>query len=240
MDTTFPDHFRWGVATSAHQVEGYNFHEYVARIPLCFSHGRRRQIELSSIWTRTHVLVSCMNARHTKHATYTLTYHFVWYPKYRKRILTGKIVAFVEQEICRICEINTWTSLRAQCAGRSVHHFLSASPSVAPTQIDHILKGTTAHRVFQHFPARQETALGRCTSRSRSYYVGSVGDMSVATVVTSIELGHRLKQRETKDGHSSCSTFDPFHDASKSPRHLIDGYDRSASRRSASPCGHAQ
>ncbi len=33
METTFPHHFRWDVATSAHQVEGYNFHEYVARIP---------------------------------------------------------------------------------------------------------------------------------------------------------------------------------------------------------------
>ena len=40
--------------------------------------------------------------------------------------------------------------------------FPSAAPSVAPSRIAHILKGTAAHRVFQHFPARQETALGQC------------------------------------------------------------------------------
>jgi len=50
-----------------------------------------------------------MEAQHTKHVTYKLAYHFVWCPKYRKRILTGKIAAFVEQEIRRICENNTWT-----------------------------------------------------------------------------------------------------------------------------------
>jgi putative transposase len=130
-----------------------------------------------------------MDAQHTKYATYTLAYHFVWCPKYRKCNLTGKIAAFVEQEIRRICEINTWTIGALYVREDHVHLFLSASPSVAPSQIAHILKDTTAHRVFQHFPARQETALEWCPSRSRSYYVDSVGDMSVATVLKYIELG---------------------------------------------------
>ena len=124
-----------------------------------------------------------MDAQHTKHSTYTLAYHFVWCPKYRKRILTGKIAAFVEQEIRCICESNTWTRGALNVGEDYVHLFQSASPSVAPSLMAHILKGTTAHRIFQHFPARQETALGWCPSRSRSYYVDGVGDMSVTTVL---------------------------------------------------------
>ena len=50
-----------------------------------------------------------MEAQHTKHVTYKLAYHFVWCPKYRKKILVGKLATFVEQEIRRICEANTWT-----------------------------------------------------------------------------------------------------------------------------------
>jgi len=39
-----------------------------------------------------------MDAQHTKHVTYKLAYHFVWYPKYRKKILVGKLAAFVDKK----------------------------------------------------------------------------------------------------------------------------------------------
>src|SRR6266851_8335394 len=68
---------------------------------------------------RTNVILTCMDAQHTKHVTYKLAYHFVWCPKYRKKILVGKLATFVEQEIRRICEANTWTRLCAQRASRS-------------------------------------------------------------------------------------------------------------------------
>jgi len=35
-----------------------------------------------------------MEAQHTKHVTYKLASHFVWCPKYRNRILSGKIATF--------------------------------------------------------------------------------------------------------------------------------------------------
>jgi len=102
--------------------------------------------------------------------------------------LTGKIAAFVEQEIRRICEINTWTIGALNVREDHVHLFLSASPTVAPSQIAHILKGTTAHRVFQHFPEVKKQLWGGALW-SRSYYVGNVGDMSVATVLKYLKLG---------------------------------------------------
>ncbi len=36
---------------------------------------------------RTHVILVCMDAQQTKHATYKLAYHFILCPTYRKRIL---------------------------------------------------------------------------------------------------------------------------------------------------------
>jgi putative transposase len=102
-----------------------------------------------------------MDAQHTKHVTYKLSYHFVWCPKYRKEILVGKLAAFVEQEIRRICEANTWTIGALNVQEDHVHLFLNAPPSVAPSEIAHTLKGTTGRLVFQRFPARQETLMGR-------------------------------------------------------------------------------
>ena len=93
-----------------------------------------------------------MDAQHTKHVTYKLAYHFVWCPKYRKQILVGKLATFVEQEIRRLCEANTWTVGALHVQADHVHLFLGAPPSIAPSQIARMLKGTTARKVFQHFP----------------------------------------------------------------------------------------
>ena len=80
---------------------------------------------------------------------------------YRKKILVGKIATFLKQEIRRICEVNTWTIGALNVQEDHVHLFLSVPPSVALSQIAHILKGTTARKVFQRLPLRQETLMGR-------------------------------------------------------------------------------
>ena len=137
-----------------------------------------------------------MDAQHTKHVTYKVAYHFVWCPKYRKKILVGKLAAFVQQELRRICEANSWTRGALNVQEDHVHLFLSTPPSIAPSQIAHTLKGTTARRAVQRFPEIKKPLWGG-TFWFRSYYVGSVGDMSVQTVLTYIELG----QDEERNGY---------------------------------------
>jgi putative transposase len=129
-----------------------------------------------------------MDAQHTKHVTYKLAYHFVWCPKYRKKILVGKIATVLEQEIRRICAENAWPVGAVNIQPDHVHLFLSAPPSVAPSQIAHTLKGTTARKVFQQFPEVKNHFWGGAFW-SRSYDVGSVGDRSIDTVLKYIELG---------------------------------------------------
>jgi len=40
----------------------------------------------------------------TQHAVYDLKYHFVWIPKYRKKLLKGDVVTFIQQVFRRIAE----------------------------------------------------------------------------------------------------------------------------------------
>lgn len=129
-----------------------------------------------------------MDAQPTKHVTYKLAYHFVWCPNYRKKILVGKIATFLEQEIRRICAENAWIVGAVNIQPDHIHLFLSAPPSAAPSYIAHTLKGTTARKVFQQFSEVKKHLWGGAFW-SRSYYVGSVGDMSIDTVLKYIELG---------------------------------------------------
>ena len=119
-----------------------------------------------------------MDAQHTKHVTDTLGYHFVWCPTYRKRILVGKIATCIEREIRRLCAEQNWTIGALHSQPDHVHLFLSAPSTVAPSEIAHQLKGATARAVFQRFPEIKHQLWGGAFW-SRSYYVGSVGDMSL-------------------------------------------------------------
>ena len=129
-----------------------------------------------------------MDAQHTKHVTYKLAYHFVWCPIYRKKILVDRLATFIEQEIRPSWEANTWTIGALNVQADHVHLFLSAPPNVSPSQIAHTLKGTTGRLVFQRFPEVKKQLWGGAFW-SRSYYVGSIGDMSVDTVLNYIESG---------------------------------------------------
>ncbi len=139
-----------------------------------------------------------------------------------KRV-NGRLATFLEQEIRRICEANTWTIGALNVQEDHVHLFLSAPPSVSLSQIAHTLKGTT-RKVFQRFPEVKKHLWGGAFW-SRSYYVGSVGDMSVDTVLKYWDSIEAEKEKRCK----CLSTVDLFHDASESLRNLIDGYDRNVS-----------
>ncbi len=69
-----------------------------------------------------------------------------------------------------------------------IHIFLSALPSVAPSLIANTLKGITARQVFKQYPEVKKQ-VGGGSFWSRSYYVGTVGDMTEETVKKYIELG---------------------------------------------------
>lgn len=96
---------------------------------------------------RTFVIMTCMDAQQTKYVIYKIAYPFVWCPKYRKRVLTGKIAACVEQEVRRICEVNAWTIGDLNVQAEHVNLFLSI-----PSDIADQLKGATARSIFVRFP----------------------------------------------------------------------------------------
>ena len=95
--------------------------------------------------------------------------------------MVGKLALFVEQEIRQICEARQWAIGALNIQPDHVHLFLLAPPSVAPSEIAHQVKGATARWVSQCFPEVKKQLWGSAFW-SRSYYVGSVGEMSVDTV----------------------------------------------------------
>ena len=113
-----------------------------------------------------------------------MTYHFVWCPKFRRKVLVGTIETRLAALIRKKCEELHCEIVALEIMPDHVHLFLKAPPTHAPQHIANQLKGFTSHELRKEFPVLKS----RLPSLwSRSYYVGSAGAVSAATIQKYIE-----------------------------------------------------
>ena len=94
------------------------------------------------------------------HTTSRLRYHIVFTPKYRKRILEGRLAQRLEELLREACEFHEWHLDELSIQLDHVHIMLQAWPKDSVSHILHILKGGTARAVRSEFPALQEVLWG--------------------------------------------------------------------------------
>ena len=102
-------------------------------------------------------------------------YHIVWVPKYRYKILTGKlgqevercIRAFSEQQGCSIIELNVQED--------HVHILVMISPKISISNFVGTIKGKSALKIFAKFKELKEKRYWGNHFWSRGYCVDTVG-----------------------------------------------------------------
>jgi putative transposase len=88
----------------------------------------------------------------TNHCIYNINYHIVFCPKFRYKIIKGMMEDIVKLTIQEICTTTIYTIIQMEAMPDHPHIFLSAPPTVAPTEIVTKLKSITANKVFAAFP----------------------------------------------------------------------------------------
>jgi len=117
--------------------------------------------------------------RHNAGATYSLKYHIVWCPKYRRGVLIDVVadrlkVLLAEKSAELGMEIQA-----LEVMPDHVHLFIESDPTRSVAEIVNRLKGYTSRVLRAEFPTLRSRLP---TLWSRSYYAGSVGHVSTATV----------------------------------------------------------
>lgn len=122
--------------------------------------------------------------RHIRGSVSTLTYHFVWCPKYRRKILTGVIAERLSILIHERAAALYLEGIALELMPDHVHLFVKAPPTLAPQHIANQLKGYTARVLRDEFPQLRSRLP---SPASCSYYVGSAGAVSADTIQRYIE-----------------------------------------------------
>lgn len=122
---------------------------------------------MENIYKRTPTTVSLIN------------YHFVFCPRYRRKIFNIPNVENRFKELTiKECEKNNIEILAMECHVDHVHLFLSVYPQMSIPTIMHIVKGATSHQLREEFPELRKMP----SLWTRSYFVSTAGNVSSETI----------------------------------------------------------
>jgi putative transposase len=117
--------------------------------------------------------------KRTRHATYNIHYHFVFCPKYRRPVLGRDVAKRLEELIREKAAELGGEVMNLTIQPDHVHLFCTFPPTIAPYQIMHGIKDYTAFVLRNDFPWLKSRLPSLWT---RSYYVGTAGQVSVETI----------------------------------------------------------
>ena len=122
--------------------------------------------------------------RRTPGGVCSLGLHVVWCPRYRRRILGGRVARRLGELLEQVAEEHGGQIVATEVMPDQVHLLVRVGPAGAPAQVVRAVKGRTARVLRGEFPHLGNHAK---VLWSPSYVVASVGYVSESTVRRDIE-----------------------------------------------------
>jgi putative transposase len=108
------------------------------------------------------------------HSKFECKYHVVFVPKYRKKILYGKISAFLKKTFHELARQRGCEIIGGNIVQDHVHMLISIPPKYAVSEIVGYLKGKSAIAIARQFSGRKRNFNGE-GFWARGYCVSTVG-----------------------------------------------------------------
>lgn len=135
------------------------------------------------------------HVRSTAHTVYRINYHFVWTPKYRKKVLSDEIGHRMKEVLTGVAQRYEFEIETMSVQEDHVHVLVSAPPRYAPADLARMMKSVTAKVIFREYPRLKEKEFWGGALWERGYYVGTSGD-KVTTDVIQRYIQYRQDQEE--------------------------------------------
>ena len=118
------------------------------------------------------------NGAHTKRR---MLYHIVWIPKYRKRVLRGRLAKRIAELLYECAEMNRWDIVELNIQIDHVHIVVQLRPDISVSKVVQLFKGSTSRIVRLEFPALEEFYWGK-SFWCDGYFVETVGQVSLEKI----------------------------------------------------------
>ena len=116
--------------------------------------------------------------RRTQTTVSLINYHFVFCPRYRRKVLVNEVEQRVKEILKQTCEENDFKIVALEVMPDHVHVFLNTLPSISPSDIMAKVKGVTSRELRQDFKHLQHLQ----SLWTRSFFCSTAGNVSSGTI----------------------------------------------------------
>ncbi len=124
-----------------------------------------------------------MEYQHKNTSVSMINYHIVFCPKYRRKLLVGKIKVRLEEIIRDVALENGWKIISREVMPNHVHLFVRADTRTPPEIVVKRFKGRSSRYLRNEFPE----LLKMPTLWTRSYFLSTAGNVSASVIKKYIE-----------------------------------------------------
>jgi putative transposase len=127
-----------------------------------------------------------MDNKSIAHTRWNCTYHIVFIPKYRRKIMYGETRKDIVEIIKKLCEMKQVTLIKGSVCKDHIHMYLGIPPKLSISEVMAYIKGKSALMLFDRHPEYRQK-LGSRNFWARGYYVSTVGNVNEETILKYIK-----------------------------------------------------
>jgi putative transposase len=116
--------------------------------------------------------------------SFSCTYHVVWCPKYRRKVLIEQIAKRLEQIIREVCKEHQAEVLSVEIMPDHVHLLVEVDPQFGIHRLVKLVKGRSSRYLRQEYPS---LTTRMPTLWTNSYFVSTVGGAPLSVIKQYIE-----------------------------------------------------
>ena len=118
-----------------------------------------------------------MDNKSITHSRWNCTYHLVFIPKYRRKIMYGELKKDIAEILRKLCEMKQVTLIEGRICKEHVHMYVAIPPKISVSEVMSYIKGKSALMIFDRHP-EYRTKYGDRHFWERGYYVATVGEVN--------------------------------------------------------------
>ena len=146
------------------------------------------------------------DAKSLAHTKWNCKYHIVFAPKYRRKIIFGKLKEEIGKILRELCNWKQVNIIEAEICPDHVHMLVEIPPKISVSNFVGFLKGKSTLLIFERH-ANLKYKYGNRTFWCRGYYVDTVGKNKerIAEYIRT-----QLQEDQVSDQISMKEYMDPF------------------------------